>query len=165
MVRDIIKFENATIIFRNFKGKEGKFNREGDKNFCVLIEDPDIAGRLIEDGWNVKALRPREDDPDDSPRYYLPVAVSYRNIPPKIFVVRGNKQILMNDNTVEELDYAMITNVDLAVRPYNYDVNGKTGVKAYVKTMYVTVEEDEFADKYAMFESPTEEYEEDDLPF
>lgn len=165
MVRNIIKFENARIKYKNFEGKETQYNREGDRNFCVVIEDLDIVDALTNDGWNVKREKPREDDPDYIPEYYLPVKISYKNIPPKIYVIRGKNQILMNEKKIGELDYAMITNVDLAVRPYNWEINGKTGVKAYVKTMYVTVEEDEFAEKYAMFESPTEEYEEDDLPF
>lgn len=140
-----ITVENARIAFRNFSGKEGRFNPAGRRNFCVFL-DSDIAPSLQEDGWNIKYLQPRE--PGDEPQAYLQVAVSYANIPPKIVLISGEGKTVLNETNVGMLDWAEISNVDLIIRPYNYDVNGKAGVKAYCKTMYVTIEEDEFEKKY-----------------
>ena len=150
--------ENAHILFRNFSGRETKFNREGDRNFCVVIDDPDEAQKLNDEGWNVRLLRPREDD--DEPRYYIPVKVRFDNIPPNVYLVVRKKKTSLDDETIGQLDTADIVNVDLSLRPYPWEVNGKTGIKAYLKTMYVTIEEDEFEGKYAEEEAP-----EDDVPW
>ena len=140
-----ITIENARLIFKNFSGEESKFNRGGDKNFCVIL-DHDLAQDLIEEGWNVKFLRPREVGEEPTP--YLKVSVAFGNIPPKVIMIAGRRKTPLDSLSVGTLDYAEIANVDLVIRPYNWEVNGKHGVKAYLKTMYVEIEQDVFASKY-----------------
>lgn len=154
-----IVIENARIGFRNFSGKEGKFNPSGKRNFCWFIDDAGLAERLKADGWNVKELRPREEG--DSPQAYLQVAVNYENRPPKIVIVTSKGKNVVSEEEVGMLDWAEISNVDLIITPYNWEFNGKTGVKAYTKSMYITIEEDEFEQKYADAPNDIDE----DIPF
>lgn len=146
MVKNNIVIEGARIGFRNFSGKEGQYNPAGRRNFCVFLDDKALAEQLLKDGWNVRTLRPREEGDEEQP--YLQVAVNYENIPPKIVLITDHGKTNLEESEVGMLDWADIKNVDLIIRPYNWDVNGKQGVKAYAKSIYVTIEEDEFESKY-----------------
>jgi hypothetical protein len=150
-----IVIENARLIFKNFAGEESKFNRAGNRNFCVII-DPETAEKLMDDGWNIRQLRPRDDEEEGA--YYLQVAVAFGNFPPKVIMINGKVKTPLDEDAIGTLDYAEIANVDLIIRPYNWEVNGKSGVKAYLKTMYVEIEQDIFAGKYDALDD-------EDIPF
>ena len=141
----VISIENAKIVFRNFSGKPGRYNPDGYRNFSVLL-DKDIASELEADGWNVRYLIPK--DSEDAPQAYLQVAVKYANFPPRVVVISGTGKSVLDEDNISILDWAEIENVDLIIRPYNWEMNGKFGVKAYLKSIYVTLFEDEFAKKY-----------------
>jgi hypothetical protein len=142
-----VLMEGVRIVFRNFAGKEGQYNREGDRNFAVLIDDR-TANDMAEDNWNVKWLKPREDDEDGTPQAYLPVSVKFQPRPPRIVVITSRGRSNLDESQIEMLDWVDIINVDLILRPYNWEVNGKTGVKAYLQSLYITINEDPLEIKY-----------------
>ena len=156
--------ENAHIVFRNFEGRPDKYHaRGGVRSFCVFLDDPKVVKQLQEDGWNVRILAAREEG--DQPRHLLQVAVSYDHIPPKVYMVTSKKRTLLTEDDIGTLDHADIISADLVISPYQWSVNGNNGVKAYLKTLYATVEEDEFAGKYAQFDEPAADAVDTELPF
>lgn len=155
-----IKIENARIVFRNLSGKPDKFNPQGGKrSFSVVIEDPEFANELKREGWNIKQFNPNPDS-DEEPAHFISVKVSYNNIPPHIYLCTSKNKTLLNEDTVGQLDYAEISNVDIVITPYQYEMSGRSGISAYVKTMYVTVVEDEFASKYEY-----DDLDDEEIPF
>lgn len=155
-----IVIEGAKIKFPNFSGKEDHYNPLGGRrSFCVILEDESVVQNLIDDGWNVRYLASRDDPEDKVP--YLSVAVNFANMPPKVVMLTSNGKVVLSEDTIGQLDYADIENADVVIRPYNWTVNGKTGVKAYLKTLYVTLNIDEFETKYADISESHDE----NLPF
>lgn len=138
--------EDARIIFRNFAGKEGMYNREGDRNFCVLLE-PETAILMEADGWNVKSLKAREEG--EEAQAYLQVSVGYKFRPPVLQMITSRGRTAIGEEELEILDWIDIAKADLIVRPYEWNVSGKTGIKAYLKSLFITVAEDELVLKYA----------------
>lgn len=145
-----LQLADVEIGFRNFAGREGAYNREGDRNFVIFLRDQE-AKNLEEQGWNVKWPKPLDDpDEEDTRQPYLPVAVSLDPYPPKIVLVAGDKPTLLHGDDIDVLDTATIDNVDAVIRPYSWSVNGNSGVKAYLKAIYVTIATDGFEAKYGI---------------
>ena len=140
-----IVIEGAEIFFKNFSGKKDNFNPEGKRSFCVYVDD--IADKLKADGWNVKMTKPR--DEDSEPRPFLRVNVKFGDYPPNIFMVTEHNKTKLDEISVNNLDNAYILNADVIISPYHWEMNGKSGITAYLDTLYATIEEDPFAGKYA----------------
>lgn len=163
-VNSVIQIDDGKIIFRpNFSGEPDRFNPKGGRRyFNIILEDqtdvpnelvtqrygsqPLSVDQLIQDGWNVKFTRPRDEDEEPTP--YLEVAVSFDAIPPKIVEVTTKNQVQLDEDTVGTLDHDQLERLDLDIRPYNWEVNEKHGVKGYLKTLYAKIVEDRFTDRY-----------------
>lgn len=144
--RGILQIDDARIIYRNFSGAPSKFNREGDRNFAVVIPDQEIANALIKEGWNIKIKPPR--DEDDSPFMYLPVKIKFNERGPAVYLKTGNAMNRLDEESIDMLDNIDILGVDLDIRPYDWEVNGKEGRTAYLQSIHVTQDIDRFAARY-----------------
>lgn len=141
--RDILQIDDARIIYRNFAGRGDKYNREGDRNFAVVIPDEEMAAQLTDLGWNVKIKPAREDG--DAPFMFLPVKVKFNDRGPNVYLKTGNVQNRLDEESVGLLDNIDIIGVDLDIRPFDWDVNGKQGRTAYLQSIRVVQDVDRFA--------------------
>jgi hypothetical protein len=146
---DPIVFENVKIMFRNFAGQEKQYNAQGERNFCIEL-DRETAEAMLNDGWRIKYLKPYEDG--DEPKPILKVKVELRKgRPPRVVMVtsKGKTDLSKEPSLIAMLDVADIKMVDLILNPFWSEVNGKAGFSAYLKSIFVTIDESELDLKYA----------------
>lgn len=141
--RDILQIDDARIIYRNFAGRGDKYNREGDRNFAVVIPDEEMAAQLTDLGWNVKIKPAREDG--DTPFMFLPVKVKFNGRGPNVYLQTGRNKNRLDEESIGLLDDIDIVCVNLDIRPYDWDVNGKSGRTAYLQNIEVIQDVDRFA--------------------
>lgn len=142
-----INIEGALIIWKNFSGERDRFN-PGKRGFSVVIDDATMADELRNEGWNVKE-RPLQEGADSSEQEWtLPVKLNMNRYT-QVWLIVGNHKTLLDENTVSQLDVVDIVNCDISIRPYEWEMSGRTGITAYVDSMYVTIRENKFAEKYA----------------
>lgn len=157
--RGILQIDDARIIFRNFAGAASKFNRAGERNFALVIDDETIADELVKEGWNVK-IKPGRDE-DEAPFMYLPVKVKFNDRGPAVYLITGGKRNRLDEESVACLDDVDILSVDMDIRPYDWVIqegtpDEKSGRTAYLQSICVTQEIDRFAARFADEEYPEE---------
>ena len=152
--RGILQIDDARIVFRNFRGEGGPYNREGDRNFALVIPTEEMADELVAEGWNVKKKDPREEG--DDPFIFLPVKIKFNDRGPHVYLKTGDVSNKLDEESVGCLDDIDIRSVSMDIRPYDWEVNGKAGRTAYLQSMEVVQEIDRFAARYAEEEYPEE---------
>ena len=146
-ILQIDDIDGRDIIFRNFEGRGDKFNREGDRNFSLRLRDPDTADAMAKEGWNVRIKPARDDEEDDFMR--LPIKVKFTDYGPKIYLWSGDNRVELDEDSISCLDNIEIDRVNMDVRPYNWEVNGRTGRTAYLQTIEVFQRTNRFEERYA----------------
>ena len=146
--RGCYTFYNARIIFRNFTGAAlPPYNQAGDRNFGIVIDDMTLVDTLLADGYIVKPLKKRDDD--EETKYMVKVKVSYEKFAPRVTKICGRVKTQLDEEAIDTLDADEFANVDVTISPSKWEMNGRTGTKAYLKTMFVTIAQDELTAKYA----------------
>ena len=145
--KGILQIDDARIIFKNFEGRGDKFNREGDRNFSLRIDDENTADALVKEGWNVRIKEER--DEDEGPFMRRPIKVKFTNYGPNVYLRTGDRVNELNEESIACLDSIEIDSVSIDFRPYDWDVNGRTGRTADLQSMEVVQRIDRFAARYA----------------
>ena len=145
-----LMIEDAKVLFTNFAGSPTRYNSEGGKREFSVALPLNLVEDLEKDGWNVK-YRKNADGEFDPERPYLGVKVSYKFRAPAIWLIAGGRKQLMTEDTVGTLDNITIKSADVVIHPSVYEVRGQQGISAYVKELYVVMDDESasFASKYA----------------
>ena len=173
---NVIQFNDATIIFKNFGGMERRnpnkpseiLNRAGDRNFCICIGDYDengnfvpnydIADQLEAFGFTVKKKEKINKFGDPVDFLYIKVNVKYNKTTdpngnmtvrgPKIYLQSGNNTVQLTEETAGTIDNIRVIGCDIDIRPHHWDVSGKTGTSAYLRAIWIKQDIDRFDERF-----------------
>lgn len=152
----VIPFQDAEIKYPNFAGRKSQFNRQGDRNFCIVIKDPEEAAELSAMGFNVKEKMPMVNEGDSY--WLLQVSLSYHEpgsglefLDPKAYLVVDGKLKPLTEETIGCIDRLDAECIDITVtagKPYE-GRDGNMRVRAWLDSIYVTIANNPVAAKYA----------------
>lgn len=154
-VREIekVNIENARLHFHNFDGKS-QFNNNGDIEYGVIIDDPEFAKKLAEEGWDIRI----KEYPDRDPRYYIKAKINFEprrkdgtiieEYVPSIFVfpegsdsmtrITSKEEMAMYETNPESNTRVDIVSVDCVLRPKPAD-RPTPHITAYTDHMVIKV--------------------------
>ena len=154
---DRLTLHNVTLKKRNFSGivDPNGYNDRGDRTVLVVLGQEqaeelgfdnitEMYNTLKADNWKIKSFNVTEDN--DDPDAYMPCkVVYYEKNRSAVFMKTAKGSRLLNEETVGLLDSANIdiVKVDTVLKKHYYDSHGKQGWNVQVKSMEVTIEEDE----------------------
>lgn len=147
-----LEIANAQIkwAFSHFDGREDTFNAEGDHNFTIIIP-ADRVQELKDQGWAIREMPGYEEG--DPPEFLLKVKISYKYEDPKIFLIKGNRKYRCDKRDLADITRATTENIDVIVTPSRWVHGANSGVSAYAKELYATVQQSRFAAAYQDMET------------
>lgn len=145
--RGILQIDDARIVYPNFSGRSSIYNKEGDRNFLVVIPDEATAHELIDRGWNVRIRPPKEEG--DTPFMTLKVKLKFNGYGPNVYLVTNGVQRELDESTVGVLDHINILCVDLDIRPLPWSDGPRSGTSAWLNAIRVTQNIDRFTEQYS----------------
>ena len=138
MVQENERLEHAQIgrgPYRNFRGERTEYNKGGNRIFTVFLPR-DVSDYLEDVGWHVKHKPPYREGEDE--QNLLDITVAFDPYPPTVTLIsHDGTRTFLNEGNVEILDNVDIADATIEIRPYNWEVNGKSGCKAYLKELVV----------------------------
>jgi hypothetical protein len=142
-----VTLENVGIIYKNFMGEKGMYNEEGERSFNIVINDPNMAEDMLNDGLN---LKPFLDEDDNVTGHHMKVKINYKGRPPRIYRVTdgGLRQVPLDVRTVGSLDSVTIEKADITLGTWVWRPSPLPNISVYCNVMYVHVIEDPLDTKY-----------------
>lgn len=148
-----VVIENGTIWYKNFAGvrRPGSYDTAGDRNFTLIVQDPNIAQAMIDMGYNMKYVVPEvASGTIVGPYWKLKVHVRFAAYPKNYFMYSNGVRTRLTEETIGQLDSARLTNVDLAVGLGQVNTNGASATRtAYLNRIDATMAFDYLGQKYS----------------
>ena len=149
--------DGKDMMFRNFRGEPGPKNRQGDRNFTIVLHDEEMAQQLANRHWYVKAVPPRREG--DELTFRIDVKLGYKidRLKPKIVIHSKQGAVSIDEDMVYKLDGYRFERYHVVLNPHYWiNDNGEDQIKAYLLEFHGDLVEDYFADKYAEEEYPAD---------
>lgn len=152
-----LEFTQAQIGLKNLEGREGRYNKEGERSFAIFLT-PDQANELIEQGLNVKPPK-FDEEGNQLGRSFIKVKVRFDIYPPEVFFSRGELDNAGNiiirqlpSSEMRTIDNADIEFADLKVNVRGWEKGPNSGKTVYLASGVFVAKPNPMMDRYTIVE-------------